>query len=221
MASAVPVVDERARTATRQAYRRAHDLTGHLAELLAALAARPDPSQTSQFGESARLAVGTIVRLLLPVGAASTIPQAATDSAELDAWDELLDELLMEAQAGHDGADDQGLVLAASITAGADRTATVEGGGAAPPRPESRAVMHLPEGVVLRTARKEHTCRQCGEPIRPGERYAEDFNFTAGYQSGHRYHLTAACLGHAGWYPGWTPGPLPVPAAASAQEAQR
>jgi hypothetical protein len=112
MASAVPLVDERTRPARREASRRTRDLTGRLAEQLADLAeldARPDPSETIQLHESARLAVGAIARLLAPAGA---VP--AADPAHLDAWVQLLDELLTDAQAGYDGTGDQGRALTAS-----------------------------------------------------------------------------------------------------------
>jgi hypothetical protein len=112
MASAVPLVDERTRTARREAYRRARDLTGRLAEQLADLAeldAQPDQSQTIQLHESARPTVGAIVRLLAPAGVAR-----AADPVHLDARVQLLDELLTDAQAGYDGTGDQGRALATS-----------------------------------------------------------------------------------------------------------
>jgi hypothetical protein len=86
---------------------RACDLTGHLAELLARraeLEARPDPSDTIQLHESARLAVRTIVRLLAPGGAVPIVLGISADPDELDAWVDLLDELLTDVQASYGGA---------------------------------------------------------------------------------------------------------------------
>jgi hypothetical protein len=117
MASAVPLVDARARSARREAYRQARDLTGHLAEQRAdldELDAQPDPSETIQLHESARLAVGAIVRLLALECEGSAAPRLADDPAQLDAWVQLLDELLTDAQAGDDGTGDHGRALAAS-----------------------------------------------------------------------------------------------------------
>jgi hypothetical protein len=99
MASAVPLVDESPRSARREASRWADDLTGHLAELLADLDARSDPSEISQLHESARLAVGTVIRLLVAAAAVPTVPRTSTGPAELDAWIQLLDELLTNARA--------------------------------------------------------------------------------------------------------------------------
>jgi hypothetical protein len=96
MESAVPLDDHRAVSAKGEAYRRAHDLTVDLGELPGQLDTGPDPNATIQLHESARLAVGTLVRALVPAGAVPTVRQ-------LDAWVTLLDELLTEAQAGVDG----------------------------------------------------------------------------------------------------------------------
>ena len=93
--------------ALRGAIRRSCDLTGHLAELLARraeLEAQPDPSEIAGLHESARLAVGTVVRLLAPPGAAPTVLGISADADELDAWVDLLDELLTDAQASYGGA---------------------------------------------------------------------------------------------------------------------
>jgi hypothetical protein len=104
MASAAPLRDQLAATAAvgREAYRRAHELTSHLADALGELEAWPDSSQSIPLHESARLAVGTIVRLLAgPAGAVAA-------AAELDAWVQVLDELLTDAQAGVDGGHGRG-----------------------------------------------------------------------------------------------------------------
>jgi hypothetical protein len=89
------------------AIRRTCELTGHLAELLARraeLEAELDRADTIQLHESARLAVRTIVRLLAPPGAAPTVLGVSADPAEMDAWVDLLDELLTDAQASYGGA---------------------------------------------------------------------------------------------------------------------
>lgn len=41
--------------------------------------------------------------------------------------------------------------------------------------------------VVIRTARKPHTCVQCGVEIEPGETYVEYLGETPAFQSGSRY----------------------------------
>ena len=48
----------------------------------------------------------------------------------------------------------------------------------------------LPQTFVRR-ARKMHRCRECGEAIFTHSQYAEYLGESAGYQSGHRYHLGA------------------------------
>jgi hypothetical protein len=101
MASAVAVRDQFAVAAGRESHCRAHDLSRDLAELFGQLDARLNPSETTHLHESARLAAGTIVRLLLaPAGAVPTAPQIHSDSAELDARDQLLEEPVTMAQAG-------------------------------------------------------------------------------------------------------------------------
>jgi hypothetical protein len=46
--------------------------------------------------------------------------------------------------------------------------------------------------TYIRTARKEHDCRTCHEPIGCGERYAEYLGEAPAWQNGHRYHLACA-----------------------------
>jgi hypothetical protein len=117
-------------SARREAYRRAHVLAADLTELLGQLdARRGDPSERVELQESARLAVGTIVRLLAaPSGGVPPVRRTSTDPGELDAWVRLLDELLTDAQVGYDGAQDRALGLAAAIAEGVDHLAGVEAG---------------------------------------------------------------------------------------------
>jgi hypothetical protein len=114
----------------REAYRRAHELAGDLTELLGQLDVNgTDPSERVELQESARLAVGTIVRLLAaPSGDVPAVRRTSTDPGELDSWVQLLDELLTDAQAGYDGAQDRALGLAAAIAEGVDHLASVEAG---------------------------------------------------------------------------------------------
>ena len=55
------------------------------------------------------------------------------------------------------------------------------------------AAITVENGYYPRTARKEHRCHQCGQPIARGARYIEYLGATPAYQSGERYH--PACLG--------------------------